>query len=517
VVDSAISPRPARAWTAPHLVAGSLFLVLLAGTTLAWWGQVQRRRSLLEQHTEDVCEQAARSLERFAASHLRTATIFARRWVTDPDRDFSPERFHSFAAVLLDQLPGYRALGLLDGAGQSGWVEPTGTLASDLALRPEELESQTPPVAEAGVLLSSPRGPEHHRPGFHAVFPLPSNDERQEILVLDLDASAMIADALGGRLCAHFTYSVVDSDVVLGGAAECGESGPLGSSVRATRSFAVGNRTWELTLTPRPALATPATYKASAWVALLGLLVSAATGLTTLGLARRRRAGRERREREAARRALLSRRVLSAQEEEGGRLARELHDELGQLLTAIQLDFDWLRRQSTRAGVELDASDNLVEQAAEELRRICRGLRPPLLHDLGLASSVRELLREFEERSGLRVEADLSLADAAKVGTELALCAYRVLQESLTNAARHSGSDRVQVDLHRTGGRLQLRVRDEGRGFSADGQGPGTALGLAGMRERADLVGGTLEIRSAPGRGTTISFEGPVSGEEVRA
>lgn len=508
VVGTATSHWLKRADPAPHLVAGSLLLILLAGTVLAWWGQVQRRRTLLQQHTEDVCEQAARSLERFAESHLRTAHIFARRWVTDPDRDFSPVRFHSFAAVLLEQLPGYRALGLLDGSGETGWVEPLGTPPFDPALLPAQ------PTTPTGVFLSPPQGSDQPRPGFLAAFPLRAGNEQQELLVLDLDASAMIADALGDRLCAHFAYSVVDSGVVLGGAEDCDEPAPTAGGVAALKSFAVGNRTWVLTLTPRPTLAARATFRATAWVALLGLVVSLAMSLATLGLARRRRAERERRDQDAARRTLLSHRVLAAQEEERGRLARELHDELGQLLTAIQLDFDWLRRQSTQAGVELEESEDLVGQAADELRRICRGLRPPLLHDLGLEPAVRELLREFEARTELRVEADLEVDEAAPVGTELALCTYRILQEALTNTWRHSGSDRVRVDLRLADDRLDLRVWDEGRGFSTADPEPGTALGLAGMRERADLAGGRLEIRSAPGRGTTISFGASVVGEE---
>lgn len=208
--------------------------------------------------------------------------------------------------------------------------------------------------------------------------------------------------------------------------------------------------------------------------------------------------------------AQLSHSVLKAQEAERARVARDLHDELGQIITALRLELGVLQKRYLRGDKEGAESwrgaTTLLEAAAKELRRVCQGLRPPLLDDLGLGPAVEQMVERYGEHSGLEMSLDLRLVepDPALV-PEVALSAYRILQESLTNVGRHSGANRVQISLVRESAGLLLSVYDNGKGFDAEALGSEGA-GITGMSERAHLVGGHLEIRSMPAQGTRVTF-----------
>jgi PAS domain S-box-containing protein len=226
------------------------------------------------------------------------------------------------------------------------------------------------------------------------------------------------------------------------------------------------------------------------------------------------------RKRAEERLSLLSRKALVAQEDERARISRELHDELGQLLTALRLELDWLRKRTPPQPEHANAFANsveLVEKAAEELRRICKGLRPPLLDDLGLEPAVHLLVEEFRERTGIPTELDLQLNEGQPdAPMEVALCTYRILQESLTNISRHAAARHVKIKLASVGDYLHLVVSDDGRGFTASDPGTGGS-GLAGMRERASLVDGSLEVTSELQKGTRVAFRVPLGGKKEPA
>jgi two-component system sensor histidine kinase UhpB len=190
------------------------------------------------------------------------------------------------------------------------------------------------------------------------------------------------------------------------------------------------------------------------------------------------------------------RRALSAQEEERLRIARELHDEVGQALTGVMLR------------LEDEEAREAVRASLEEVRRIARELRPEALEDLGLQSALRSLCTATAMASGgsLWVERDLQVGDV-EMTPEVELVLYRVAQESLTNVARHSGASGVLVSLLQVDGGVRLIVRDDGRGMPSEPGGPGS--GIAGMRERALHVGGRLTIASQPGRGTEVRLDVP--------
>ncbi|CAL9670174.1 hypothetical protein SUDANB105_07460 [Streptomyces sp. enrichment culture] len=209
-------------------------------------------------------------------------------------------------------------------------------------------------------------------------------------------------------------------------------------------------------------------------------------------------------------RATSSARVLLAQEAERRRIAQELHDEVGQSMTAILLV---LKRAADDAPEplreDLRQAQEITRASLDEVRRLVRRLRPGVLDDLGLVSALTSLTQDFAVHTGLHVVRSLDTdLPALDEGSELVL--YRVAQESLTNAARHADARRVEVSLHRSGDAVTLEITDDGRGIEA----PCEGAGIRGMRERALLAGAGLDITSTPGTGTRIRLVTPVSREQ---
>jgi PAS domain S-box-containing protein len=222
------------------------------------------------------------------------------------------------------------------------------------------------------------------------------------------------------------------------------------------------------------------------------------------------------RRRTERRHAMLARKVLVAQEEERARISRELHDELGQLLTAVRYELGWVQRHlaapSAEATRAFDSAVGLVERSAEELRHICKRLRPTVLDDLGLEPAVRQLIEDFAEWTGLDIEQEIALdEEAAPLPVEVTICAYRVVQEALTNVSRHSAAQRVAVRLVQRRAELVATVYDDGRGFDGAELHAIESTGMTGMRERANLVGGRLAIRSEPFQGTRVELVVPLA------
>jgi two-component system, NarL family, sensor histidine kinase UhpB len=197
--------------------------------------------------------------------------------------------------------------------------------------------------------------------------------------------------------------------------------------------------------------------------------------------------------------------VLRAQEDERRRLARDLHDEVNQALTAILLR---LQALSEAAPPELDHEitelKTLVNQAMEELLRLARQLRPAALDDLGLVAAIEGQLARYSEQTGIQTV--LHHEGAVEAITEdQQTVIYRVVQEALSNTAQHSGATFVDFDLRVFALHgVELRVRDNGRGFDSAGSPDGGGIGLSGMAERARLVGGELTVNSSPGSGTRV-------------
>lgn len=213
-----------------------------------------------------------------------------------------------------------------------------------------------------------------------------------------------------------------------------------------------------------------------------------------------------------AERASAASAVLRAQEEERARIARDLHDEVNQALTAILL------RLQASAGdappelaTELAETRALAQQAMSELLRLARELRPTALDDHGLVPALRSQVTEFGRRPGITARLDVE-DDLPELSADEQLVVYRIAQESLSNVARHAGASTVTVSLARAPGddgrHIRLRVADDGVGLRSPSPTPGTGLGVAGMRERALLAGGRLDVRcgDADGTGTIVEL-----------
>jgi signal transduction histidine kinase len=219
---------------------------------------------------------------------------------------------------------------------------------------------------------------------------------------------------------------------------------------------------------------------------------------------------------------MLTSRIITAQEEERRRLARELHDGVNQSLTAVTLFLERLVRRAAKAGgpsaaVEKDLVEvsGAIGDAIREIRRLCGGLRPLELEHLGFSAALRAFARTFVERSGIDLEIEIperlpALAPAAEINL------YRIVQEALSNVAQHARARRAAVRVAASDGRVRVVVQDDGCGFDqrhvARRGDEERGLGLLAMSERAHLLGGELEVRSSPGRGTRIEVSVPASG-----
>lgn len=193
-------------------------------------------------------------------------------------------------------------------------------------------------------------------------------------------------------------------------------------------------------------------------------------------------------------------------ETEMARLARELHDELGQQLTGLKMDISWMQGRLADGPVPLrdkvEAMKRLVDDTLRSVRRISTGLRPPALDDLGLVPALEWLTGECSRRHDIDIRLDVGAGEERHYGNKLATTLFRIVQESLTNVVRHAGASRVDISLDCQDGLHTLTIADDGRGFDPGAGGPG--LGLVGMRERAYMCGGLLELSSRPGEGTVV-------------
>lgn len=207
-----------------------------------------------------------------------------------------------------------------------------------------------------------------------------------------------------------------------------------------------------------------------------------------------------------AERATSNARALSAQEAERHRVAQELHDEVGQSLTAVLLE---LKRVADRAPApmrdELRQVQETTRDTLDEIRRIARRLRPGVLEELGLVSALKALAAEVSGPTGLIVRQQFA-PDLPQLDSEAELVVYRVAQEGLTNTARHAAASTAELSLRRTAGGVRLGIRDDGRGIGGAPEG----AGIGGMRERALLVGAALSIDDVAGGGTEVALQVPV-------
>ena len=224
-----------------------------------------------------------------------------------------------------------------------------------------------------------------------------------------------------------------------------------------------------------------------------------------------------RRSREELRELALT--AQTVREQEKSRIARELHDELAQALTALKMDVTWIRERvpadDGSVSRKLASIETMLDSTVAATRRISADLRPLMLDDLGLVPAAEWLVQKFTERTGIPCELDIGAPDL-ELEDPHASAVFRILQESLTNAARHAQASRVEVTIGSSDGVVALTVRDNGRGFSPQQPRKPGSYGLMGLRERAYLLGGEVNIASEPDRGTTIEVRIPLESRTVQ-
>lgn len=264
-----------------------------------------------------------------------------------------------------------------------------------------------------------------------------------------------------------------------------GAAGPAGWA-----NVALGGRTvaWvEVRTDPSHERATLARIAAGS--AALGLAVGLLVFLIPVRVVRRR--ARE-----------IAEAVGRIQEAERSRMGRDLHDSVGQGLTALQIDLELARSRPDEAARRLGECATVCEETLADLRRVVHDLRPPEIEAGGLAEFLRAYTERFEVRTGIPVSFRTSGGDVAS--QEVATCLFRILQEALTNVSRHAAAHEVGVALAVADGSVTMEITDDGRGF--DPAAASRGMGLRGMRERCDFLGGTFEVRSRPGGGTRIAI-----------
>jgi len=216
---------------------------------------------------------------------------------------------------------------------------------------------------------------------------------------------------------------------------------------------------------------------------------------------------------------LLAAHLQGVREDERTRIAREVHDQLGQMLTGLRMDVAWIEKrvetlddQAARGplGAKLTSMFALLDQMVKTVRRISSELRPGVLDDLGLVSALEWQAREWQERTGIECAVSSDLG-GLKIAPEPGTALFRIFQESLTNVARHAGATQVTTSARVEAGAIILEIRDNGRGVTADEVRHSKSLGLLGMRERAKMLGGEFRIAGEPACGTTVTVRIPTA------
>jgi signal transduction histidine kinase len=213
----------------------------------------------------------------------------------------------------------------------------------------------------------------------------------------------------------------------------------------------------------------------------------------------------------------LAAHLISIREEERAHIAREIHDELGQVLTGIKMEVGWLAKRLKEPALleKTESMSKLIDSTVQTVRKIATGLRPEMLDDMGLVAAIGWQAKEFQKRTGIRCR--VKLPPEVKLDIDVSTTLFRIFQEILTNVARHARATCASVLLERQSGDLRLIVEDDGAGFdvAAVAAGGVARFGLIGIRERAALLGGTVTLETS-GRGTTLFVTLPLAGGSSR-
>lgn len=218
----------------------------------------------------------------------------------------------------------------------------------------------------------------------------------------------------------------------------------------------------------------------------------------------------------------LSQHLQRVREDESQRIAREIHDELGQKLTALKIDLGWLAHRlgnqhkiKKKILQKIESMSDLLDKTIQSVQKISTELRPGLLDDLGLVPAIEWLAEDFQKRTNIKCRTKLA-CEHDDLGKERTTAVFRIAQEGLTNVARHARATKVQIHLEEADGKLVLRIKDNGRGIREDEVHAPSSLGLMGMRERIRPLGGELTVEGKPKKGTTLTVVLPIKRGWIR-
>jgi signal transduction histidine kinase len=224
--------------------------------------------------------------------------------------------------------------------------------------------------------------------------------------------------------------------------------------------------------------------------------------------------------RERSAQQAFSRQLIASQEAERKQIALEIHDELGQSLTALKVDLSWLAEKMPQNEVKLakriEDMSSLTGSIIETVQKITTELRPGILDNLGLRAAIEWQTEEFSSRTGIDCNLD-SLEEIDGLDQTQSTACFRILQESLTNIARHAKATEVKISMKREDDRLILQIHDNGRGISEGEIADRTSIGLLGMKERAQALGGELNIKGIAGKGTSVTVSIPLASPSDRS
>ena len=262
----------------------------------------------------------------------------------------------------------------------------------------------------------------------------------------------------------------------------------------------------------------PAYQLSGAWDDILRLIIFAGEGYVLCWLVTSRTKASEEIERSRERLQALSLRQQALIEAERKRIALEIHDELGQNLTGLKMDMHMLNKRIAVPGATVDVGEasqrmnemmDVVDQTILNVRRIATELRPPILDDLGLVAAIEWQTQEFQRRTEITCVLSSNIENV-EINADFSTAIFRIFQEALTNITRHANANTVNVILKRLDHKLVLRVEDDGNGIRSESFDENRSLGLLGMRERARLIGGELEIFDGTDNGTTVLLTAPL-------
>jgi signal transduction histidine kinase len=205
--------------------------------------------------------------------------------------------------------------------------------------------------------------------------------------------------------------------------------------------------------------------------------------------------------------------LINTQEQERARIGRELHDDINQRLALLAIELGQLRDHPSEVASRMQQIRQKADEISRDVQSLSHDLHPSKLEYLGVVAGMRSWCNEFAERQGMEIDFESDVS--SKIPAEIGVCLFRVLQEALHNAAKHSGVKRIEVQLAERSHAVHLMVSDSGRGFDLEPAMLGNGLGLTSMRERTRLVDGTISIESKPMGGTTIRVRIPLDSAQT--